>query len=238
MLVAHQPEFMPWLGFLSKAAMGDVYILLDSADFRKRYFQHRNKIRIKSDQGWRWLIIPLARDSLRGDRKPISDVKISAGSWRDEHLRAIKYSYSRAPHFQEIYEDILKLYQYDGEKLAEFSAQIIRYAFSKFDISVPVYRTSELIASGIEISGQKTDLILSMCRAVGAKTFVSGPFGKTYLQTEKFHENNINLAFQVFEHPTYDQIHGQFMPCMSFIDLLFNQGPKAIDILGNSKWER
>ena len=29
-LSAHQPEFMPWLGYVSKATMGDVYFILDS----------------------------------------------------------------------------------------------------------------------------------------------------------------------------------------------------------------
>jgi hypothetical protein len=32
-LVAHQPEFMPWLGNLAKASMGDVYYILDKFNF-------------------------------------------------------------------------------------------------------------------------------------------------------------------------------------------------------------
>ncbi|MDH7513865.1 MAG: WbqC family protein [Clostridiales bacterium] len=236
-LVAHQPEFMPWLGFISKAAMGDVYILLDSVDFRKRYFQHRNKIRIISDQGWIWLIIPLVRSTLHGDGKLISRVKIAKGSWKEEHLRAIKFSYSKAPYFSEIYPEIQELYQYNGDSLAEFNTLFIKYAFKKFNINIPAYRTSDIIARRIDISGQKTELILSMCQAVGAKTFVSGPYGKTYLEKEKFVERNMKLVFQRFEHPTYTQTHGEFIPCMSFIDLLFNHGPQSIDILGKSNWE-
>lgn len=236
-LVAHQPEFLPWLGFVSKAAMGDVYFILDIVDFRKRYFQHRNKIRIKSDQGWRWLIVPLDRSSIHGENKLISRIKIADLPWREEHLRAIKFSYSRAPYFPVIYKDLEQLYSYAGNSLAELNSMIIKYAFRKFNINIPVYRTSELIAKNIMISGQKTDLIISMCEAVGAKTFVSGPFGKTYLEKIKFKERGIRLAFQSFVHPVYHQIHGDFIPCMSFIDLLMNQGPNSIEILGKSGWE-
>ena len=58
-LVAHQPEFMPWLGNISKSAMGDAYFILDTVQFCKELFQNRNKIRIKSDKGWQWLNIPI-----------------------------------------------------------------------------------------------------------------------------------------------------------------------------------
>ena len=47
-LVAHQPEFLPWLSYISKATMGDVYFILDTVQFEKEGFQNRNKIRIKN----------------------------------------------------------------------------------------------------------------------------------------------------------------------------------------------
>jgi hypothetical protein len=235
-LVAHQPEFLPWLGFVSKAAMGDVYLLLDSVQFRKQYFQNRNKIRAKADPGWKWLIIPLVRDTIERD-KHISDARISGTGWIEEHLRSIRLSYSQAPCFAEIFPSIEKIYAYNGDNLSDFNTLIIKYAFEMFGIRVPVLRTSELIRSGHKIEGYKTDLIISMCQAMGARTFVSGPFGKEYLDREQFKSKNINLVFQSFHHPTYRQVHGEFMSCMSFIDLLFNYGPGSAEILGQSEWE-
>ena len=46
-LVAHQPEFLPWLGFISKASMGDAFFILDTVQFRKEGAANRNKIRKK-----------------------------------------------------------------------------------------------------------------------------------------------------------------------------------------------
>ena len=60
-LSSHQPEFLPWLGYVSKATMADVYFILDSVQYVKDVFQNRNKIRIKQGDGWQWLNVPVKR---------------------------------------------------------------------------------------------------------------------------------------------------------------------------------
>jgi hypothetical protein len=73
-----------------------------------------------------------------------------------------------------------------------------------------------------------------MCKVVQAKSFIFGQYGRRYIEKEKFFQNDIKFAFQKFEHPTYSQAHGEFMPQMSFIDLLFNHGDRSVSILKNS----
>ena len=52
---------------------------------------------------------------------------------------------------------------------------------------------------------------------------------------EEFKKSNIPVEFQKFQHPVYKQIHGKFIPEMSIIDLLFNEGKDvAKEILQNS----
>ena len=53
-LTAHQPEFLPWLGYISKAAMADVYFILDTVQYVKDVFQNRNKIRVKQGDRRCW----------------------------------------------------------------------------------------------------------------------------------------------------------------------------------------
>ena len=100
-------------------------------------------------------------------------------------------------------------------------------------MNIPVYRTSDLVKRGYDISGSKSDLVISMCKAVNAKTFIFGAQGREYMNKEKFHE--IEYRFQNFEHPEYTQMHGNFVSHMSFIDLLFNHGDAAINILNKSE---
>ena len=53
----HQPEHLPWLGFFDKIRQADVWVSLDHVQYRKNYFQHRNRIR--GDRGAIWLTVPV-----------------------------------------------------------------------------------------------------------------------------------------------------------------------------------
>ena len=77
-----------------------------------------------------------------------------------------------------------------------------------------------------------------MCKAVGAKSFVFGQVGRNYIEEEKFSRNNIEFVFQKFVHPNYSQLYSEFIPKMSFIDLLFNHGTSNIGILKESNYEK
>lgn len=237
-LAAHQPEFLPWLGYISKATMGDAYFILDTVQFRKEWFQNRNKIRIKSGSGWQWLTIPVIQ--AKKQFLNLSEVKISyKKKWQRKHLNSIKLSYGRAPHFWEIYPELEKIYnEFDGECLVEFVILFIKFAFDKFGINIPIYRTSEIKNLGFDINGQKSDLAIEMCKIIGAKSFVFGQLGREYIEKEKFINNGIEFVFQKFDHPIYSQIHGGFLPKMSFIDLLFNHGSKSTEILKKSHYEK
>jgi hypothetical protein len=230
-LVAHQPEFLPWLGFISKASMGDAFFILDTVQFRKEGAANRNKIRIKNEQGWQWLTIPV--EYAKSKIMNLSEVNISkTDDWKKKHLQSLKFSYGKSPYFKQIFDEIENIYNSSSdEKLIDFVIKFIMYSFDKFKINIPIYRTSELQKEGYDIGGSKTDLILNLCKTMDARLFVFGQHGKKYIEKEKFHEKKIEFTFQNFRHPKYNQIHGEFLPEMSCIDLLFNYGDKAYDVL-------
>ncbi|PYN08619.1 MAG: hypothetical protein DME02_07080 [Candidatus Rokuibacteriota bacterium] len=66
----HQPQYLPWLGYLAKWAAADLFVFLDSVQYEKNGWQNRN--RIKTADGARWLTVPVhARLGT-----PITDVAI------------------------------------------------------------------------------------------------------------------------------------------------------------------
>jgi hypothetical protein len=233
-LVAHQPECFPYLGNISKATMGDVYFLLDTVQFVKEHWQNKNRIRISGGQGWQWLSVPV-----KGVKKHFiqtDKVEIDGDFWKKKHLKAIQLSYQRTPYFDEIFSEISAIYSNEHVLLVDFLLDIIYFAFRKFNINIPVYRTSELIKLGYIIEGKKSDLVINMCRVVDADVFVFGRDGRTYIDKEVFLNNRIKFVFQEYLHPVYSQMHGEFLSHMSFFDLLFNYGPNAIKILGKSTY--
>ena len=233
-LVAHQPECLPWLGFISKALMGDVYLILDSVQFVKEHWHNRNRIRIANDE--QWLIIPVEN---KNKTQQFIDVKIAnVNNWKRKHLNAIRFAYSKTPYFKEIFSEIEEIYSKDFKYLIEFNEAFIRYGLNKFNTKIPIIKASNLIKEGYNLEGCKSDLIINLCKATNCDTFVFGQGGKSYIEVDKFKNNNIKFIFQKYNHPTYTQrTKGDFIKGMSFIDLLFNYGPESHKILNKSEYE-
>ncbi len=65
-MAAHQPQYLPWLGYLDKIDRADVFVLLDRVQFKKNEWQNRN--RIKRAGGWHWLTLPVRHRFPQGIR--------------------------------------------------------------------------------------------------------------------------------------------------------------------------
>jgi hypothetical protein len=88
-------------------------------------------------------------------------------------------------------------------------------------------------ALGIHEQGG-TNANLAICRAVGAHAYLSGKYGRHYLDESRFAEHDIRVEYQEFRHPVYPQLWGEFAPSMSAIDLLFNCGPTSLEIIAEA----
>ncbi len=232
-VVAHQAEAIPWLGFFSKAAMGDVFLLLDDTQFKKEYFENRNKIRTPN-KVWDWLNFPT---NGKKHLPNMLEVELQGSNWKRKHLNKLRMSYGKAPYFSTIYPEIEELYaSFSSSKLVDINIAFIKYGFKKFNINIPIYRISDLKKDGLKIEGESSELVLSIAKESRAKVFVAGQSGKNYLHSEAFTNSGIKLVFQEFEHPVYPQFHTGFQPYMSFLDLLFNCGNNALKYLPKSNY--
>jgi hypothetical protein len=86
-------------------------------------------------------------------------------------------------------------------------------------------------ASDYSFQGAKSDLVLNMCRQLNADVYVFGAQGRDYADVAKFRARGVVPYFQDYRHPVYRQLYGEFLPYMSVIDLLFNEGPRSREIL-------
>ena len=223
-ITIHQPEHLPWLGLFHKIDMADTYIVLDNVQYRRRYFQNRNKIR--TDKGWQWLTVPIENE----DRNTlqIKDARICNvnDKWKRKNLESIFNHYHRAQFFDTYWDQFKTIYLGNHEHLMEFNVAII-----KFFLETLYIRTEIRFASEMNVNGKKGDLILNLCLAAGAGEYISGISGHDYLDLEKFEKSGIKVVFQEFHHPIYTQCHEPFIPCMSVVDLLFNYGPDSSKII-------
>ena len=227
-----QPAYLPWLGFFERVSLSDVLVVLDHVAMdtsSKTNFTNRNKIR--TPQGSSLLTVPLKRKGKYG-KMFIDQVEIDHGSgWAENHWNSIKQFYARADFFKDHYSFFETVYKKKYSLLADFIRYINEYLFSTLHLSARIIYSSALK----KITTSKSGLIVDICKELEADTYISGPFGRTYLDMIEFKKNNINLFFHDYLHPEYKQQFPGFLPNMSIIDLLFNYGPASIEILKTTK---
>lgn len=194
-------------------------MFLDSVQFEKNSFTNRN--RIKTPKGPLWLTIPvLGHGHLH---KRLVDIKIDGTqNWKRKHLRAIEQNYARAPCFSRRFDRLIANYEFDTDGLAEFCYRQLQFWLGELSISTPVVRASDL-----DVVGSKSDLILGLCKRLGATTYLSGPFGRDYLEEERFAEAGIGIRYHDYSHPKYQQLYGEFVSSLAVVDYWFNVAPEC-----------
>ncbi len=226
----HQPEFLPWLGFIDKMRQCDTFVLLDSVQFEKNYFQNRNKVR--TSQGFSWITVPVITKG-RSDQL-IQNVEILPGmNWKKRHLVTLYQSYGKTPFFNEFFAPLEAIYQQAGTSLADLNCSIIAWLARCFKLTVQFVRSSSLA-----IQGKRSELLANICEKLHASAYLSGVSGRDYLDESFFKPRHIRISYQEFSHPTYRQCYSPFLPMMSSLDLLFNTGPEALSIIEKAQLVR
>lgn len=225
-ITGHQPNYLPYLGFFHKISLAETFVLVDTVQYVKRGpFGWINRNKIRTSQGGQWLTVPVLSRGKFG-QKIIDTMIDNSKPWPHQHGRAISLSYQKAPYFKDHQDFFHEVYQKKWEKLADLSETIIRYLINALGIKVNITRTSLIGAEG-----KGDDLIIDICKKLGADTYVHGKHGKDYIDPQKFADNHIKCIYQEFQHPVYRQLYEPFIPRMSVIDLLFNCGPESLRIL-------
>lgn len=220
----YQPFFAPFPAFFCKAGLCDLMVILDDVQFPLRTtWLTRN--RFKNDQGVFWIRIPVRRKG-RSLQK-IRHVRICYDrNWQGKALSALRFAYAKAPYFPEHNVFLERLFAKKYEKLADLNLDVLHYLKGQLDIDTPLVLQSEL---GITETG--TDLLVEICRATKANTYLSQGASKKYLDLDRFSRRKIDTFFFKSQTPIYPQLWGDFVPDLSTFDLLFNCGPKSRDIL-------
>jgi hypothetical protein len=225
-----QPTYLPWLGYFDLLDQVDRFVLFDMVQFEKQSWQQRN--RIKTPQGLAWLTIPVV---FRGRlNQNIADVNIRVPDfWRD-HLRAIELNYRRAPFFDRYYDELRRRIEMSVANLSlpELTISLLHWFAEIIGITTPMVRSSEL-----HVHGKRAELLAEICASLGASAYLS-PFGSSeYLIDELFAltGRGIEVSFHHYEHPVYRQMFPPFQSYACILDLLFNEGDKALQIIRSGR---
>ena len=213
-----QSSFVPWRGYFDLIASSDLFVIFDEAQFSKGSWRNRN--RIKTQQGLRWITVPVLHRKLE---QSVRDTRIDENrSWRARLRGQLEQSYGRAPFFG----------SYAGELFHRLDS--VRDSLSELNIALTHWICGELgIDTRIEMSssypgcGRRTSRLLEILTQAGAGCYLSGPSARSYLEPEQFRRHAIRLEYKRYEYAEYPQPWGPFVGEVSVLDVLFNVGPRA-----------
>lgn len=230
MLVAvHQPHYIPWLGYLDRMIKADVFVILDHVQFERRNFQNRTTILLEGEG--KLLTVPVVQVSQKETilEKAIDNSETGSRQWGPNHFKTLKYAYRKAPFFAPYAPRLREILEGRWEKLVDLNLAMLDFVREAFEVTTPLVRSSQM-----KVEGARSELLLDICREIGAgSTFLGGLGGsRGYLNLEAFAAAGIGVQWQQFKHPTYTQCSGtQFVPGLMSLDALFNLGPAARDLL-------
>lgn len=217
-----QPNYIPWKGYFDMIRAVDEFILLDDVQYTHDW---RNRNLIKTRTGLKWLTIPVKATGLH---TMICDVTAAGSCWRRKHWHAIIHSYARTKYFDLYEKELRELFlQHDEMYIARIDHAFLLAINKWLNISTPI-----TFSSSYNAEGRKSEKILNLCKQTNATAYLTGPAAVAYLDENILKDAGIDV--QWMDYSNYSEYQQRFPPFehrVSILDLLFNEGPDALNYL-------
>ncbi|HEV8227351.1 MAG TPA: WbqC family protein [Methylomirabilota bacterium] len=222
-IVVLQPSYLPWLGYFDQLYKSDVFVLYDDVQYDKHGWRNRN--RIKTDKGPLWLTVPVLT---HGQGLPTNrDARIDTRQpWARKHLQALRVNYAKAPAFEEVFGALEPVLGRPWTYLIDLNRAVLETLCRLLGLTRLILLSSEL-----DVPGQKSERLIGLCRALGAGRYLTGDAASDYLDETQFAAHAIRVEYHHYRHPVYAQLHGEFVPYLSVVDLLMNHGRESLGVL-------
>jgi hypothetical protein len=218
-VVISQPMLFPWPGMFEQMALADVFVHYDDVQFSKGSFT--NRVQLKTAEGPTWMTVPLRKLGLGTtiEQLEANDDR----DWRGQHLRQLKDAYSDAPFIDEVVDLVTGCYRSDLS-LADLLMQAAEDVGGWLGVTDG---TRFARSSQLGIGGSGWPRVLEVVQHFGGTIYVTGHGARGYLDAEAFAAAGIEVRFMDYACTAYSQLHGDFTPYVSVLDLLANLGPQA-----------
>lgn len=224
-----QPYFFPYIGYFQLIASVDIFIVYDNIKYTKKGWINRNRIL----QNGKDVIfsLPIKKDS---DYLDVCERELAKDFNPGKLLNKLKSAYRRAPFFDQTFQLIEQILQYEDKNLFRFLHDSIVRTCEHLGFTTQI-RNSSSIAVDHNLKNQ--DKVLSLCEAVGASTYVNAFGGMELYSKNTFLEKGLKLKFIKSKPFVYAQFDNAFVPWLSIIDVMMFNSIDAIKACLNSSYE-
>lgn len=219
-----QSNYIPWKGYFDLINSVDEFVIYDDMQYTRRDWRNRNKI--KTPGGLRWLSIPV---EVKGKYfQKINETIVSDRGWSTTHWRTIGQFYSKAKFFTDykhFFEDFYIENQED--RLSLINIRLIELVCSILDIKTKISSSSDY-----KLLNGQTEKLLGICQQAGADVYLSGPSAKEYFDESLADKMGIKVEWMDYSgYPAYRQLYPPFEHGVTILDLIFNEGPGATSFM-------
>jgi len=226
----HQPQYFPWPPYIHKVMSADVFVYLDVVQFNKNGVQNRNQI--KTQEGAAWLTLPVKHHL----GQTLAEVQLAESNYGVKHWRTLQANYARTPGFMKWKIELEALLTQPYPLLLDFAVASVDWLLDKLQVETRVVKASTLE----NVGGQASKLVASICKTLGATTYLTGIGALSYLDANDFDEIQCDILVQKWKPLEYEQAHSEegFVPDLSTLDLLLNCPYTAREMISYSGgWE-
>ncbi len=218
----HQPNFFPWLGYFDKINKCRKFVVLDDVQFPKKGGAWMNRVAIIVADKKNWITAPIIRSS--GLFK-VNEVEFDSSFWRDKLKKTIQTNYARASYFKKYVDMVFCLIDYSSNNLSDYNINTISEISRILDID---FEKKRLLSSTLGITTASTQRLIDITRTMECDTYMTGGGAGGYQEDDEFKKQRLNVIYQNFKHPVYEQKGMDFVPGLSILDSLFNVGVDGI----------
>lgn len=223
-VVISQSMLFPWVGMLEQVRLADFFVHYDDVQFSKGGFV--NRVQIKTPQGICWLTVPLANVHL-GQR--INEVEVLPTSqWRDTHLSLLKKSFAGAPHAADAIHLAEAIYAIEYPNLGALAHASLHALIDYFGLGTG---TRFMDIDSLDIPGSGSARVLSVVKNLHGDVYITGHGAARYLNHDLFESSGVRVEYIDYRCRPYPQLHGEFTPYVTGLDLVANCGRSGIEYI-------
>lgn len=216
-LAAHQPGYLPPISIFQKMMRSDVFLIVDDLQYTRT--ANLNRTQIKNINGALWLTVPVL--SKHKAYQNIKCVQIdNHENWRHKHLRTLEINYQNAPYFYRYIDVLSEIYRKQWRNLLGLNLSLLEMIKKELIL----HHTQVIKSSEMPFMKNMNTRLIAIMEKLGCDTYIVEDFYRDFVDVSLFRKSKFTVEFIQPEPANYYQQFDDFIPNLSIIDLLFNEG--------------
>ena len=184
-----------------------------------------NRTRIKTASGPKWLSIPVLTKGKKQQR--LYEVLFDQNhQWAGSHLKSLQVSYQNSPYFFFLADEISEFIQQRWSIVDDLLFRSTEFLCKKMRLLTMLVKSRDL-----PVVKDRSQRVVEWLRECGCYSYLVRPKDEQFVNRDEIENHDLSIETINFTQPHYHQLYSGFVPNLSGLDLLFNEGELSKSIL-------